>query len=373
MPKSCFVNLIIPVSKVDLVVYDFDGVMTNNLVAIAQNNVESVQCNRGDGLGIRMVKGFDIPQLILSTETNPVVTARANKLKLPVIQGAENKLRSLTEYCQANHYNLSKTVYIGNDLNDLEVMQAVGWPICPADAHPKIRQLSCIITQARGGEGVVREFGEKLLVDDVVETKHIVNSHSKPSVLTEVKAQLQDSIDLRVSLLGSPNLLSKIIELSDLLITCIQAGGCIFWAGNGGSFADAQHLAAELVGRFMREREPWASICLGTNSSTFSSISNDYDFSQVFSRELQALCKPNDALILLSTSGNSRNLLNVAKVALENDLKIFALLGKSGGQLAYYVPSQSIVVPSYHTARIQEIHIMLGHIVCDLVEQSLAR
>ncbi len=147
---------------IKLIVYDFDGVMTDNRVFVTQDGKESVACNRGDGLGIDMIKGMSIPQIILSTETSNVVLQRAEKLGIFAIHGTGNKKNSLSSYCLKKDIFLKKVLYVGNDLNDIDVMRRVGFPICPADAHEKIRELSIHITKAKGGGGVVRELADWL-------------------------------------------------------------------------------------------------------------------------------------------------------------------------------------------------------------------
>lgn len=150
-------------SEVDLIVYDFDGVMTDNRVYVNQDGVESVVANRADGLGISSIKKLNLPQLILSTETNKVVQARANKLDLPVIHGCSNKLLALTQYCDEHQIDPKKVIFVGNDMNDFEVMNFVGYAIAPADAHPKIKAIANIITTANGGQGVIRELADHIL------------------------------------------------------------------------------------------------------------------------------------------------------------------------------------------------------------------
>jgi 3-deoxy-D-manno-octulosonate 8-phosphate phosphatase (KDO 8-P phosphatase) len=145
---------------IDLIVYDFDGVMTDNRVIVFQDGTEAVIVNRADGLGVDCFRRLGIPQLILSTETNPVVKARAAKLHLKVIASCKDKRHTLKSYCTENTYDLNKVMYIGNDLNDLEVMKIVGFPVAPADAHPKIKKIAKLITEAKGGDGVVKELSD---------------------------------------------------------------------------------------------------------------------------------------------------------------------------------------------------------------------
>jgi len=150
--------------ELDLIVYDFDGVMTDNRVLVFQDGSEAVVVNRADGLGVDRFRSLGIPQLILSTETNPVVKARATKLRIEVIASCDNKKLTLKDYCAQEGFSLSKVAYVGNDLNDLEVMKAVGFPVAPADAHPEIIKVAKLVTEAKGGEGVIKELSEHMHV-----------------------------------------------------------------------------------------------------------------------------------------------------------------------------------------------------------------
>lgn len=147
-------------SDINLLVYDFDGVMTDNRVLVGEDGTEFVSCNRGDGLGINMIKELGIPQHIISTETNKVVATRAKKLGISVMHGVVDKKRTLESFCEKEGFALSRVLYIGNDINDLDAMSIVGFPVCPADSHKKIRELSVLVTQAGGGEGVIREIAD---------------------------------------------------------------------------------------------------------------------------------------------------------------------------------------------------------------------
>ena len=134
--------MVIKYKNIKLLVYDFDGVMTNNKVYVDQKGNEMVQVNRGDGLGVDEIKKLDIHQVIISTEKNPVVSERASKLGIPCLQGIENKKSALLNYCQENAIELQQVAYIGNDINDKEAMEAIGITFCPADAHENIIYIS---------------------------------------------------------------------------------------------------------------------------------------------------------------------------------------------------------------------------------------
>ena len=147
---------------IDLIVYDFDGVMTNNKVFVSQDGKEFVFCNRDDGWAIQKIKERGFPQLILSSEKNPVVMARALKLSIPCVSGCLDKKSWLIDFCMSKGYTLENVVYIGNGLNDLKIMRIVGVGIAPSDAHPDVIKIADYVTKKRGGEGVILEFLEML-------------------------------------------------------------------------------------------------------------------------------------------------------------------------------------------------------------------
>lgn len=180
-------------------------------------------------------------------------------------------------------------------------------------------------------------------------------------------SRIEGSIDVKKSLMTQKSALEKISKVVNWCLTAISSGGTIFLAGNGGSFADSQHITAEFTSRFLFDRNPMPAITLGTNNSSISAIGNDYGYEYVFSRELESLGKENDVFIPISTSGNSLNILSAVAVAQENKMHIMGLTGKDGGDLAK--ACECIHVPTDETARIQESHILIGHIICEIVEK----
>jgi len=154
------------------------------------------------------------------------------------------------------------------------------------------------------------------------------------------------------------------------MIESLRAGGTVFWCGNGGSAADAQHMAAELVGRFERDRPAYASIALTTDTSILTSVGNDFGFDHIFSRQIEGLGKKGDVLVALSTSGNSPNVIQAVELAKQKGIISIGLLGHDGGKLRGLC-ELAVVVPVANTARIQEIHVLIGHILCDQVETAM--
>ncbi len=166
------------------------------------------------------------------------------------------------------------------------------------------------------------------------------------------------------------SVVEKIDVAADLVSKSLTSKGTIFWCGNGGSAADSQHIAAEFVGRFKKNRQPLKSIALSTDTSVITCISNDFSYEEIFSRQLEALGNKDDVLVAITTSGNSENMIKVLLQAKNMGIKTIGLLGKDGGKCKNLV-DLPIIVPSDSTARIQETHILIEHLICELVENKL--
>lgn len=188
--------------------------------------------------------------------------------------------------------------------------------------------------------------------------------------LEKIRTTLQENIDTKTALLHDEACLKKLLEVAGVLKSVLQAGHKVILCGNGGSAADSQHIAAEFIGRFEQERRPMAAISLTTDTSAITAIGNDYGYEQVFSRQLEGIGKPGDLLIGISTSGKSINILKALEMARASNIRTVVLVGhKPGGKmqsLADYV----LAAPSTRTARIQECHIVMMHIICQLVESG---
>ncbi len=190
-----------------------------------------------------------------------------------------------------------------------------------------------------------------------------------PVTPASIAAYVADSIAVKQQLLADGALLAKIAEVVGLCIATYRAGGKILVGGNGGSAADAQHLAAELVARFEYDRPGLPAISLTTDTSALTAIGNDYGYEFLFARQLQALARPGDLFIGITTSGNSKNVLKAFEVAPTLGVTRIALCG-SGGK-AKDIAEHALCVPSAHTPRIQECHILIIHILCALLEENL--
>jgi D-sedoheptulose 7-phosphate isomerase len=169
-----------------------------------------------------------------------------------------------------------------------------------------------------------------------------------------------------------PDLAEAVSSAVDIIASSLAAGGQLLVAGNGGSAADAQHIVAELTGRFLRDRRPLRALALHANTSALTAIGNDYGYEHVFARELSAHANPGDVLLGISTSGNSRNILRAIEAARQKKVTVIGLTGDSGGKIQTAC-DLCLCVPSKSTPRIQEMHILIGHTICEFLEERLGK
>ena len=186
--------------------------------------------------------------------------------------------------------------------------------------------------------------------------------------MERVKKSLKISGDLKYQV--AETLSGEILKAAHTIRGCLSNGGKLLLMGNGGSAADCQHIAAELIGRFKKERKAIPALALTVDSSSLTALGNDYGFDSIFSRQVEALATPNDAVVGISTSGNSKNVILALNVARKIGCKTIGFMGNDGGDMKNCV-DVGIIVPSNDTARIQEVHITVGHIICEIIEQDL--
>jgi len=192
---------------------------------------------------------------------------------------------------------------------------------------------------------------------------------SKPTAQVDrIKAIWNEHMEIAKAL---PDLAPDVSQAVDIIYSALAAGGQLLIAGNGGSAADAQHIAAELTGRFLLERKPFRALALHVNTSSLTAIGNDYGFEHVFARELSAHARPGDVLLAITTSGNSANILRAIEAARKGKVAVIGLTGESGGKMRGAC-DLCLCVPSKSTARIQEMHITIAHAMCELLEERLA-
>ena len=187
-------------------------------------------------------------------------------------------------------------------------------------------------------------------------------------LITRISQQFTDSAQTKLN--ATELLAAPIAEAAEAMTACLLANGKILACGNGGSAGDAQHFVAELVGRFERERQSLAAVALSTDTSILTAVGNDYGFDYVFDKQVRALGQPGDVLLAISTSGNSPSVVEAVRSAHDNDLRVVALTGKGGGEIGRMLRDSDVhlCAPSDRTARIQEIHLLTVHCLCDGID-----
>ena len=190
-------------------------------------------------------------------------------------------------------------------------------------------------------------------------------------LLTRIARQFEDSAQAKLR--AGETLAAPLVAAVDALVDALGNDNKILACGNGGSAADAQHFAAELIGRFERERLPLGALALTTDSSILTAVANDYDYDQIFSKQVQGLGRPGDVLLAISTSGNSKNVIAAIAAAHEREMRVIALTGKGGGKIGELLREEDVhlCVPHDRTARIQEVHLLILHCLCDGIDWNL--
>jgi len=187
-----------------------------------------------------------------------------------------------------------------------------------------------------------------------------------------VTERIRESAAVKQAMLEDGELLDLVREVAEVCVDSLKRGGKLLLFGNGGSAADAQHLAAELVGRYLRERSALPAMALNTNCSCVTAIGNDYSYEEIFSRQIEAFGGKDDVAIGISTSGNSRNVIRAVKIAKDKGMATAVMTGKAGGMLKT-IADYCVCVPSDETPRIQEAHILIGHVLCEIIEEQLCQ
>lgn len=185
-----------------------------------------------------------------------------------------------------------------------------------------------------------------------------------------IKERIQSSIEVKRAVLNDESLLQTLREVSERIIHCFKEGGKVLFCGNGGSAADAQHLAAELSGRFYFDRKPLPAEAVHVNTSFLTAVSNDYSFEKAYARYIESTGRKGDVLIAISTSGNSGNIISAMQQARLLGMHVVAMTGQSGGEMKT-MADHLLNVPATDTPRIQEVHILMGHILCEIIEKEL--
>lgn len=347
---------------VELVIFDIDGVLTDGSILVDSQGREQKRINIKDIDAIFELKRRGYRLAAVTGENTEIVSYFRNRFPWDYFySGCKKKLETIRDLADKLGLSLEQTAYVGDGKYDLEILPHVGLAVCPADAIREARLQADVVLLRAGGEGCVWELLS------ILEAYQKPDSDPRRYFLT----CMEDHQLIFKRMAADKELCEKIILVGQTLSERFRAGGQLFLCGNGGSAADAQHIAAEFVGRFYKERPALRAEALTVNTSILTAIGNDYGYERIFVRQLEGKANPGDVLMGISTSGSSNNVLEALRWGKKNGLLTVVLTGKSYPAELEGLCDYVLNVPSKITPRIQEAHIFLGHQWAEFVEADL--
>lgn len=346
---------------VELVVFDIDGVLTDGSILVDSRGNEQKRINIKDIDAVYELKRMGFRLAAITGENSPIVAYFQRRFPWDYFfSGCKKKVETLSQLMHDLKLSKESVAYIGDGKYDIDVLPVAGLSFCPADAVREAQLAADVVLSRKGGEGCVWEMAE-LLAD-----------YNAPfSDQRFFLDRLEEHRLLFHRMAADRALMGQLLDLARQTVSCIRSGGQVFLCGNGGSAADAQHIATEFIGRFYRERAALNAEALSVNTSTLTAIGNDYGFERVFVRQLEAKARPGDVVIGLSTSGRSSNVLQALQYAKDNGMLAVAFVGLEEPRELQEAAEIILHAPSRITPRIQECHIFLGHLLAEYVEAEL--
>lgn len=353
--------------KIQMVVFDIDGVMTDGKRYVSGGGIEFKSISMKDLDAVKLFKDAGYKVGCISGEDTEFSRKFVQMVELDYVKlGCKAKLDAILEIETIYHIAPKDICYIGDGKYDIPVFEVAGLSLCPADAIKEVRRVASIILKRNGGEGCVAE--SYTLLNEIF----VLYGESKDFDLI-LQQRMKDHMAILAELSESECYIAKIRTAAQMIIACYKQKRKLLLCGNGGSAADAQHLAAEMVGRFYMERQPLNAEALTANTSILTSLANDYDYNMIFARQLEAKAVSGDVLIGITTSGTSGNILQAFRKAKEMDVGTILMTGKIAEDAPILQYTDCLIdIPSQNTSRIQEMHIMVGHMICEIVEKIMA-
>lgn len=346
---------------IELVVFDIDGVLTDGSVLVNSQGQEQKRVDLKDIDAVYELKRRGYCLAAMTGEDTEIVRYFRDRLPWDrFYSGCKRKLETIQKLASACGFTMEQTAYIGDGKYDLEVLPHVGLSVCPADAIREARIQADVVLHRNGGDGCVWELLDILAADRQPEAP----SHYFYERMAEHQLMFK-------RMASDQRLVAAIMEVGQAMAERLRNGGQLFLCGNGGSAADAQHIAAEFVGRFYRERPALCAEALTVNTSILTAIGNDYGYERIFVRQLEAKAREQDVLIGISTSGASNNVLEALRYGKQHGLLTVMLTGARYPAELENLCAYVLDVPSVVTPRVQEAHIFLGHLWAEFVEQTL--
>lgn len=346
---------------IKLIIFDIDGIITDDTVIIDDTGREQKRINFKDIDAIFELHRRGFKLAAITGEGNAMVDYFHKRFPWDYFYSS-NKQKKATIKQLALHsgIHVSDMCFIGEGKYDVEALEYVGLGICPPDSIPEAKQAADIILQNLGGHGCVWE-----LVDILERYNNTDNSHSY------FYQRLEEHSNIFKSMASDIYLIDNVMSIGDKIINAFEKGNKLLLCGNGGSAADAQHIATEFISRFYKERKAMNAEALTVNTSTLTAISNDYSYEKIFVRQIEAKGVAGDILIGISTSGKSKSVLEGLRYARSQGIYTIILMGNFHNFELEDAADMIIKVPSQITPRIQEAHIFLGHLLAEYVEHRM--
>ncbi|HEY2405605.1 MAG TPA: SIS domain-containing protein [Polyangiaceae bacterium] len=350
------------VNDIKVLALDVDGVLTDGKVTLSPRGEEAKELCFRDLDAIARARRQGLQVALVTGEAGPMVEAIVQRIGVDqVISGAKDKLAAIAALSDLLGVPRSQICFVGDAERDALAFPSVGLALAPRDASRAALAKAHRVLQSAGGAGAAAEAVE--LVLSLSDGRRGAADRER-----SLKKIVEDSIASHQKLLEES--LPALAEVAEVLTRALRSGHRVLFCGNGGSAADAQHVAAELVGRFAIEREPWPALALTTDTSILTAVGNDWDFKDVFARQVRAHARPGDVVVGISTSGRSPNIVRALDAARERGAFAIAFTGRNGGPIAK-AADLAFRAPEAATPRIQELHILAWHGICEIVELAL--
>ncbi|MDD3139859.1 MAG: SIS domain-containing protein [Lachnospiraceae bacterium] len=357
------------------VLFDIDGVITDGKQYIGSDNTIVKTIALKDLDAIKQLKEMNLILGYITGEEN-IFTDEVHKRFCVDYEktGCKDKISAIEDFRNRYELNLDEICYIGDGKYDIPVIRKVGLGACPMDAIDEVKQVSNMILSRKGGEGCLAELYTRLNKTDKGNKAVSTPEISEKYVSELIRHRMEEHRQVLELVLNNMELQGKIEFAAQMMTDALANGNQVLFCGNGGSAADAQHLATELVSRFYMERQALNAETLTTNTSSITAIGNDYVYDRIFARQVEAKGKEGDILVGITTSGGSKNIQSAFVTAREKRMKTVLLTREIDEKYPIYDKADVILgVESMDTPRIQEMHIMIGHIICEIIEKKLAK
>ncbi|MCX4338487.1 MAG: SIS domain-containing protein [Lachnospiraceae bacterium] len=346
---------------IELIVFDIDGVITDGSVIIDSSGNEQKQINLKDIDAIFELHRRGFKLAAITGEDTEIVDYFEKRFPWEYFyRGNKTKKETMKQIEAGTGVSRENICYIGDGKYDIEPLTYAGLGLCPANAIDKAKNAADIILQNDGGKGCIWE------IISILEKYNDENSAHNYFF-----RRLEEHTQIFKKLASDQEVTDTVMQIGDRIIEIFQKDGGLFLCGNGGSAADAQHIATEFISRFYKERPGLNAEALTVNTSTLTAIGNDYSYERVFARQLEAKAKAGDMLIGITTSGTSKNVLEALRYAKKHEIETVLLMGGFEDPELYDAADYMIKVPSLITPRIQEAHIFIGHVIAEYVEHRM--